>query len=110
MAQETITSNVRRYFVRLEIGVSAQFKVDTHQEVTFENLTKYFTSVKFSCNRHVPRIVQFLDDTESMGCKLLGYRNPLSATSRAYAEFEMEVPEEKALEFESKYARYFPLI
>ena len=96
----------RRHFVRLGIGVSAQFKVDTHQDVTFENLRNYFSSKKFSGNTAIPRIISFLKDAEAMGCKLIGYSNPLSATSMPYAEFFVEVPKDINSEFESKYARY----
>ena len=107
MATQRKTLDDRQYFVRLEIGVSAQFFVDTHQNVTYENLKNYFCSVRFSGNRHIPLILQFLNDTESMGCRVLGYSNPLSASSIPYVEFEMCVPGEKYAEFEAKYARYF---
>ncbi len=95
--------NERRFFVRLFIGVSAQFRVQTHQDVTFENLRNYFNG--FSIDEK-DDVVKFLDDAQAMGCTLLDYRNPLSSNSRIFAEFEVEVPEEKVKEFESKYARF----
>ena len=96
----------KRHLVRLEIGVSAQFKVDTHQEVTYENLRNYFTSPKFFDIKGIKRIIAFLNDAEAMGCKIMNYHNPLSASSMVYAEFEVEVPKDIDQEFENKYARY----
>ena len=110
MAQEPSTQSNRHCFVRLPIGVSAQFHVDTHREVSFRNLRRYFSSVRFPSNKNVPAIIKFLDNAEDMGCTLLGYSNPLSSTSIPYAEFEVEVPEEVAEEFDEKYARYFYFI
>ena len=103
MAAQFNTQNERRFFVRLYIGVSAQFRVHTHQEVTFENLKNYFKGFDIE---EKEKVISFLDDAQAMGCTLLDYHNPLSANSNAFAEFEVEVPEDKVKEFQTKYARY----
>ena len=107
MAQESKTQDKRQYFVRIEIGVSAQFYVEAHKPATIENLVKYFNSSKFSNNENVSKIIHFLNAAASMGCNILEYKNPLSETSTLYAEFHVEVPDEKANEFETEFAKYF---
>ena len=71
--------NERRFFVRLFIGVSAQFRVQTHQDVTFENLRNYFNG--FSIDEK-DDVVKFLDDAQAMGCTLLDYRKKLKSLNR----------------------------
>ena len=110
MAPETLTPEQRQYFVRLEIGVSAQFYFDTHQQATLENLMRYFTSARFSNNSHIPRIIRFLNIARYLGCTILGYKNPLSSTSIIYVEFQVEVPEESVNEFELEFSQYFYFI
>lgn len=103
MAAQYNSQDERRFFVRLLIGVSAQFRVQTHQEVTFDNLRNYFKGLNIEQKENV---ISFLDDAKAMGCTMLDYHNPLSANSNVFAEFEVEVPEDKVDEFRSKYARY----
>ncbi len=104
MATQCNSLKERRFFVRLSIGVSAQFQTLTKKEVTFDNLRDFFT---YLGPEEMAHVLFFLDEAEKMGCKLIGYSNPLSSHSIIYAEFQLEVPEDKVDEFKSRYARYF---
>ena len=106
MATKCNPHDYRQHFVRLEIGVSAQFKADTKQEVTYENMRNYFLSSKFKGNENIERIISFLNEVEAMGCLLEGYSNPLSSHSIVNVEFELLVPKKSCAEFDAKYSRY----
>ena len=98
----------RQYFVKLEIEEPAPFYMDVHQPATVLNLIKYFGSSRFYRDRHITQILSFLNGSESMGCKMIDYKNSNHvADSSNYVEFHIEVPAEKVDEFELEYDRYF---
>lgn len=97
----------RQYFVKLEIEEPAPFYMDVHQPATVLNLIKYFGSSRFYRDRHITQILSFLNGSESMGCKMLEYKNSYHPDSSNFVEFHVEVPAEMVDQFELAYDRYF---
>ena len=99
-----MAKDTRRFSVRINIDVPAPYFTETHQNLTFENLLRYFTEGQFSSSVKI-HIVKFLNGTRSMGGTIEEYIYPMNS-EKQYVQFEVEIPLDEVGYFETEFHNY----
>ena len=99
-----MAKDTRRFSVRINIDVPAPYFTETHQNLTFENLLRYFTKGQFSSSVKI-HIVKFLNGTRSMGGTIEEYIYPMNS-EKQYVQFEVEIPLDEVGYFETEFHNY----
>lgn len=99
-----MAKDTRRFSVRINIDVPAPYFTETHQNLTFENLLRYFTTGQFSSSVKI-HIVKFLNGTRAMGGTIEKYIYPMDSEDK-YVQFEVEIPIGEVGYFETEFYNY----
>lgn len=99
-----MAKDTRHFSVRIDIDVPAPFYIDTHQNLTFENLLMYFSKGQFSSSVKI-HIVKFLNGIRAMGGTIEEYIYPMNSENK-YVQFEVEIPLDEVGYFETEFYNY----